>query len=124
MVPVVVQEVGQRMTLLDFVTDAEYADVLEGVKDLLIETYRITDDEALNILGQSRGKADDYLYDYAMHLDYIKEITHYLRETLDTHLEQAVDGEREPVRRMSNDAAVWLTFECIRRFCKKSLQNL
>ncbi|UUZ81030.1 hypothetical protein LJK88_40920 [Paenibacillus sp. P26] len=52
----VVQEVGQRMTLLDFVTDAEYADVLEGVKDLLIETYRITDDEALNILGQSRGK--------------------------------------------------------------------
>ncbi|TVY11738.1 hypothetical protein [Paenibacillus cremeus] len=112
------------MTLHEYVTDAEFTDVLDGVKDLLKETYHITDREADSVLRASRDKAEAYVQDYTPYLKAIKEIRHALRETLDTQFEQAVDPEQELRIRMSNDAAVWVTFECIRRFCKNSVLNL
>ncbi|WP_248930426.1 hypothetical protein [Paenibacillus hamazuiensis] len=112
------------MTLSDFVTEMEYRDAMDGVKDLLKETYQLTEDEAVSVIRRSREKADQYLYDYMPYIEYIREVRHHLRDTLDAHFEKTVDPEKELPLKMSNDAAVWLTFECIRRFCKKSLTDV
>jgi hypothetical protein len=102
-----------------FVTEPEYFEVLDDIKDLLKETYQISDDEAASIIFKSREKVDDYLYDYIPFINHIKDVRANMRETLDTHLHQTVDQEQEMQLKMRNDAAIWLTFECIRRYCKK-----
>lgn len=111
------------MSFSDFVTDEEYTDVLDGVKDLLKETYQITDMEAISVICNSRGKADEFLYDYYPYMNNIKDIHDGLRDTLDGHF-QAVDQAKELQVRMSNDAAAWLTFECMRRLYKKSFSEI
>jgi uncharacterized tellurite resistance protein B-like protein len=108
------------MMLSEFVTDAEYSNVLEGVKDLLKETYQISDNEAISVIIKSREQADEYVNDYIPYVNHMRDIQDNLRGTLDTHIQQAVDQEKEMHIKMSNDAAVWLAFECIRRFCKQS----
>ncbi|MEK3917364.1 hypothetical protein [Paenibacillus sp. FSL H7-0331] len=108
------------MVLSDFFEDDE---VLNGVKDLLKETYKITDHEATSIIMKSRDKADGFLDDYSPYVNYINDLRSCLEATLEAHFQQ-VDQENELQARMKNDAAVWLTFECIRRFCKKSLLTL
>lgn len=111
------------MTLSDFVTEEELADVRDGVKDFLKETYKISDQEADAIISGSLPKADEYLNDYFPYVHYMSEIRHLLRETLDAHF-QEVDREREPASRMRSDAAVWLTFECVRRLYQRSVRSL
>jgi hypothetical protein len=108
------------MMLLSDILDDE---VLDGVKDLLKETYKITDMEAITVINKSRDKADEFLDDYSPYLTYINDLRDCLEGTLEAHFQQ-VDQETELQVRMKNEAAVWLTFECIRRFCKKSLLTI
>ncbi|NHN29028.1 hypothetical protein [Paenibacillus agricola] len=111
------------MSFSEFVTDEEYTDVLEGVKDLLKETYRITDNEAISVISNSREKADEFLIDYYPYLNNIKDLHSGLRDTLDVHF-QEVDQAKELQIKMSHDAAAWLTFECIRKLYTKSFSKI
>jgi RNA binding exosome subunit len=112
------------MVLADFVTEAEYSDALDGVKDLLKETYELEDHEVSSVIGTSLDIADEYLHDYIQYVQYIHEIRQQLKGTLESQLQQKVDQEQELHIRMRNDAAVWLTFECVRRICRKSMLNI
>jgi hypothetical protein len=112
------------MALADFVTEAEYSEVLDGVKDLLKETYELEDHEAASVIGTSLNKADELLCDYIQYVNYIQELRQRLRGTLEAQLVQKVDQENELHLKMRNDAAVWLTFECVRRICRKSMSNI
>ncbi|OXM87506.1 hypothetical protein [Paenibacillus rigui] len=108
------------MTLNDLVTEAEYGDVLNGVKDLLKETYCITEHEADSVVNRTLDNVDVFLDDYIPYIQSLKTIQGDLRETLDEHLKQAVDNEHTLQLKMTNDAAIWLAYECIRRFCKRN----
>ncbi|MFH5182576.1 hypothetical protein ACHHV8_08020 [Paenibacillus sp. TAB 01] len=108
------------MTLNDLVTEAEYSDVMDGVKDLLKETYSLTDKEANSVVSGTLNHVDVFLDDYKPFIHYLQDLRGDLRTTLDTHLQQAVDNEHKLQMKMSNDAAVWLAYECIRRFCRRN----
>ncbi|WP_127589029.1 hypothetical protein [Paenibacillus koleovorans] len=112
------------MQIHDLVTEDEYGEVLDGVIDLLRETYHLSEVEAKAIVKRSWGQTETYLPDYEPFVSYLSDVGAWLRETLDAQFAQAVHPQQELQKRMSADAAVWLAFECIRRYCRRSLAGL
>lgn len=109
------------MVIHDLVTEVEYSDALDGVKDLLMETYSLTDMEASSVMSGTMDHVHVFLDDYMPYIHSLQELRLDLRHTLDEQLKQAVDNEHKLQLKMSNDAAVWLAYECIRRYFKRSL---
>lgn len=107
------------MRLSQFVTEREWTEVVDEIKDLLKETYHISESEAESILSKSRDRADGFIEDYMPYIRNIQDIRGNMRDMLDSQLMLTVDKEQELTLKMRNDAAVWLTFECMRRYCKK-----
>ncbi|TDG00285.1 hypothetical protein [Paenibacillus piri] len=108
-------------TVQDLVTDAEYNRILDGVNDLLKETYHIPDSKSAWILNQSHDRVDDYLFDYASYLEFVRETRNYIRDTFENQFHQKVELEPEQTNRMINDAAAWVAFECVRCYFEKRL---
>lgn len=108
-------------TVQDLVTDAEYNRILDGVNDLLKETYQIPDSQSAWVLDQSHNRVDDYLFDYSSYVTLVRETRNYIRDTFDNQFEQKVQKEQEGTDRMINDAAAWLAYECVKCYFEKRL---
>ncbi|MDR6882550.1 hypothetical protein [Bacillus sp. 3255] len=91
----------------------ENTELLDGLKDLLRESYGISEEEAILMIHQGYERVPKLLKDYAPYLDLIKNVSDGLSETLEKHLKQA-DYEDEKVLKMMNEAAAWYAFEYIR----------
>jgi len=102
---------------LEIVKEKENSEIMEDIKNLLNESYHISEDEAILIINKSSERVEQLLVDYSPYVNSIIEICTGARNTLDKHLKQ-VDQEEELVLKMINEAAVWHAFECIRRFFK------
>ncbi|KIL40747.1 hypothetical protein SD70_11830 [Gordoniibacillus kamchatkensis] len=104
------------MTLtLGMLKEDEYSDLLDGIKDLLKESYQISEDEAMSIINKGSARAEELLIDYFPYIDSIRDIISGIRDTLDKHI-NLVDQEEELLLKMINEAAVWHAFECVRWF--------
>jgi len=97
--------------------DDDCSEVLDGIKDLLRESYEISEAEASLILDKGSESAQNLLHDYFQYVDSIQKISYGLRDTLEKHLKQ-VDGEDEQASKMVKEAAAWYAFEYIRLFYK------
>ncbi|MFC5446734.1 hypothetical protein [Paenibacillus aestuarii] len=97
--------------------DHECSELMGGIKDLLKESYEISEDEAVLILDKGSESAQKLLDDYCQYMDSIKKISHGLRDTLEKHLKQ-VDVEDEQASKMVKEAAAWYAFEYIRLYYK------
>ncbi|NOU96476.1 hypothetical protein GC093_25135 [Paenibacillus sp. LMG 31456] len=120
---VIIQKETDRMTttVQDLVTDAEYTRILDGVNDLLKETYQIPDSKSAWVLDQSHGRVDDYLFDYSSYVALVKDTRSYIMDTFENQFEQKVKKEQEQTDRMINDAAAWLAYECVKCYFEKRL---
>ncbi|TBL71533.1 hypothetical protein [Paenibacillus thalictri] len=108
------------MALHDLVTESELSCILDGIKDFLVETYQITGDEASRIATSGEALADDYLYDYSPYLEWLASIRQYIGDTFEQQSAKEIENECEETRRMVKDAAVWLAFECAKRYYNNS----
>jgi hypothetical protein len=107
---------------LEIVKEEEYSELSDGIKDLLKESYHISEDEAILIMNKASERSEGLLVDYFPYVNAIQEINAGIRNTLDKHLKQ-VDQEDLIVLKMVNEAAVWHAFECIRRFYKNMVNQ-
>lgn len=98
----------------------EYAEMLDGIKMLLMESYSVTCDQAAAVTHACQVKAEELLIDYSPFLTLIHEITCGMREVLDKHLKQ-VDLEKDAALQMIAEAAVWHAFERVKRHYKNSM---
>jgi len=108
-------------TVHDLVSEAEYIRILDGVNDLLKETYHIPDSKSAWILDQSHGRVDDYLFDYDSYLKFVQETRNDIRDTFENQFHLRVEKEQEQTKRMINDAAAWVAFECVKCYFEKRL---
>lgn len=97
--------------------EKEDPQLMEGIKDLLKESYPISEDDMILIMNKASENSDGYLVDYYAFIEPIQEICDGIRNILENHLKQ-IDQEEEMAVKMVNEAAVWHAFECIRRFYK------
>ncbi|MCZ8514291.1 hypothetical protein O9H85_18015 [Paenibacillus filicis] len=102
---------------LAILKEKENSELLVGIKELLKESYHISEDEAILIIKKGIEKAEGLLFDYFSYVDSIQEISSRIRDTLNEHLKQ-VDQEEEMVLKMISEAAVWHAFERIRCYYK------
>lgn len=71
---------------LGILKEDEYSDLLDGIRDILKESYHITDDEAMLIINKGSERAQELLVDYFLYIDSIREIISGIRDTLDKHI--------------------------------------
>ncbi|WP_161409510.1 hypothetical protein [Paenibacillus silvestris] len=97
--------------------EKEDPQLMEGIKDLLKESYHLAEDQMILIMNKASECSEGYLVDYFAYVEPIQEICNGIRNTLEKHLKQ-VDQDEEMALKMMNEAAVWYAFECIRRYYK------
>ncbi|MBA2939715.1 hypothetical protein HZF08_15465 [Paenibacillus sp. CGMCC 1.16610] len=97
--------------------EKEDPQLVEGIKDLLKESYPISEDDMILIMNKASDNSEKYLVEYFAFVEPIQAICDGIRIILENHLKQ-VELEEEMDLKMVNEAAVWHAFECIRRYFK------
>lgn len=101
----------------------EHTELLDGIKDILKECYQITEEEALAVIHEGSGRAEELLRQYSPYIEAIHEIIGGIRDTLESHMNQAIQEEHLP-NKMIREAAAWHAFEYVRSYYRRTANSV